>query len=207
MSLTRTAGSVTPNDSFVDSEGCHILLSDRFGTVIAETLIDIEDMNIAATVRWCLRRDKRGYVIGNRSRGNARALGRGRRVYLHRIIMDAPEGMEVDHIDGNILNNRRTNLRIVSRCENGQNIIKTQKSGFSNVYPLHGGWRAQVKVGGKSHSSPVVDTIEEAVVHAERLRKEHMPFHNPDRYRSAGPNRRQALCTVDGTHYAPLTGG
>lgn len=42
---------------------------------------------------------------------------------MHRLILrdDIPEGYEVDHIDGNSLNNRKSNLRIVTRLQNIQN--------------------------------------------------------------------------------------
>jgi len=42
------------------------------------------------------------------------------RVYLHRFLMDAPEGMVVDHIDGNPLNNCKANLRVTTQKINGQ---------------------------------------------------------------------------------------
>lgn len=40
---------------------------------------------------------------------------------LHRVIMNAPAGMEVDHIDGDGLNCRRYNLRICTRSQNRMN--------------------------------------------------------------------------------------
>src|SRR6185312_4468108 len=42
----------------------------------------------------------------------------GTTIYMHRSIMDAPNGMVVDHIDGDGLNNRRENLRIVTHGQN-----------------------------------------------------------------------------------------
>lgn len=48
-------------------------------------------------------------------------------VYLHRMILDAPTGMEVDHIDGDGLNNTRQNLRVVSHQKNIQAITSRRQ--------------------------------------------------------------------------------
>lgn len=55
---------------------------------------------------------------------------------LHRYIMKPPAGMVVDHINGNTLDNRRANLRIVTQAENAMNIHKRSKcpSGYRAVY-------------------------------------------------------------------------
>lgn len=39
-------------------------------------------------------------------------------IYLHRLIMNCPEGMVVDHINGDTLDNRKVNLRVCTRSEN-----------------------------------------------------------------------------------------
>jgi hypothetical protein len=41
---------------------------------------------------------------------------------MHRIIMNPPKGMEVDHIDGNGLNNQKSNLRVVTHWQNMCNV-------------------------------------------------------------------------------------
>lgn len=53
-------------------------------------------------------------------------------IRMHRLIMDAPENMEVDHINGDKLDNRRENLRLCTRTENMQN--KRGKAGCSSKY-------------------------------------------------------------------------
>ena len=59
----------------------------------------------------------------------------GKTILMHRLLLDAPEGMEVDHINGNGLDNRRANLRLVSLQQNRQNRSKgrNNQSGFKGV--------------------------------------------------------------------------
>lgn len=67
---------------------------------------------------------------------------------------DIPEGMEIDHINGNGLDNRIENLRLVSRVENGRNLKKksTNKSGVTGVSwsKDRNKWVASIMVGGKT---------------------------------------------------------
>lgn len=70
---------------------------------------------------------------------------------LHRWLMRAAFGEEVDHIDGDQTNNRRANLRIVSRSENMRN---RQRFGsaptiFKGVSKSGDKWRATIQVDGK----------------------------------------------------------
>jgi hypothetical protein len=51
---------------------------------------------------------------------------KGRTILMHRELMDPPKGMDVDHIDGNGLNNTRSNLRI---CTRRQNLCNRRPSG------------------------------------------------------------------------------
>lgn len=81
-----------------------------FGKMI---LLDDEDFEKYGHLRW--------YLSG----GKYAARKSGRRiVYLHRIIMDAPEGMVVDHRNHNTLDCRKQNLRICTQEENCRNTPK-----------------------------------------------------------------------------------
>jgi len=55
--------------------------------------------------------------------------------YLHRILMNAPPNMEVDHIDRDKLNNRLSNLRLCTRKQNLRNRskLKNNSTGFKGV--------------------------------------------------------------------------
>jgi hypothetical protein len=57
------------------------------------------------------------------------------RYYMHSVIMNSSQGMEVDHINKDGLDNRRENLRIATRTENNQNRDKNKNntSGYKGV--------------------------------------------------------------------------
>jgi hypothetical protein len=73
-------------------------------------------------------------------------------VRMHRIINETPDGFETDHIDGNGLNNQRSNLRTVTTRGNGQNRHVPKTSSFPGVSfrpRTKNPWRAQYSLDGK----------------------------------------------------------
>jgi len=90
----------------------------------------------------------------------------GKTIYLHRMIMDPPPGMTVDHINGDPLDNRRCNLRLATRSQNQMN-RRTQSnntSGFKGVslFKRTGKYRAYIMVAGKETHLGYFATAEEA---------------------------------------------
>jgi hypothetical protein len=78
------------------------------------TLVDQIDFEQLGHHEWFL--SKTGYVVGRVPHNRTYAL-----IYLHRLILDAPAGQQVDHINGDPLDNRRKNLRLATPQQNGQN--------------------------------------------------------------------------------------
>lgn len=83
-------------------------------------------------------------------------------VRMHRLIMAAPAGLEVDHINGNPLDNRRKNLRLCSHAENTRNTKIHNRTGFKGVQPNGKGWTAKIKTLGKTKYIGFYRTPEEA---------------------------------------------
>ena len=65
-----------------------------------------------------------GYTWTLVAAGYAGRNEKGKMVLMHRQIMNPPKGMVVDHIDGGVRNNRRSNLRICTRAQNVRNSAK-----------------------------------------------------------------------------------
>jgi hypothetical protein len=80
---------------------------------------------------------KWNYLLGGYAvRHTSRITSDHRIVYMHRVILNTPEGMYTDHINHNKLDNRRCNLRICTKSQNSVNskINKSNKSGYKGVY-------------------------------------------------------------------------
>lgn len=71
--------------------------------------------------------------------------------YMHREIMSPPNGVKVDHRDGNRLNNTRSNLRVATDSENRYNRGKQKNntSGYKGVYLINGKYYAAIQFDGK----------------------------------------------------------
>lgn len=118
------------------------------------------------------------YVIANSSTKGKR---KRETIYLHRLVIGAASGLEVDHEDHDTLNNTDTNLREVTHSQNQQNrkgAARNSKSGIRGVIwrPKDKKWRAQIKKGGKVMYFGEYKTIEEAEAVVIAARKEYMPF-------------------------------
>jgi len=109
------------------------------------TQIDAEDTDLIDRYNWqSLIGAKTIYAKTN----IPLPCGKLRSVYMHRLIMRPDDGMHVDHIDGNGINNTKANLRVAHAWQNMCNIglPKTNTSGIKGVR-LHkptGKWIAEI---------------------------------------------------------------
>jgi hypothetical protein len=74
-------------------------------------------------------------------------------IYMHRRIISAPDGIQVDHINGDTLFNSRSNLRLATQSQNQCNKIlqKNSTTGFKGVHfhKVNGVWTSYITVSGK----------------------------------------------------------
>ena len=108
---------------------------------------------------------------------------------MHRLINDTPDGYDTDHINGDKLDNRRSNLRTATRSENNFNTPPpiTNRSGFKGVW-WHDGqkrWWAHIQINGKRSHLGSFTTKEEAI-NARKIAEETIILNQF--------NRRERLC-------------
>lgn len=113
-------------------------------------LVDEEDFVALSRFRWSALP---GGGTQYAKRTVRREDGRETTEQMHRRIMGAPSGMDVDHINHDGLDNRRENLRVVTRRQNSQNLrgkpdCSSKYPGVSWVKALSK-WEAQAQVDGK----------------------------------------------------------
>lgn len=115
------------------------------GTAIT---VDDEDLAYLSQWKWHIRRGSRSVYAWARIERD----GVTKHTYMHRLLVDPPSGLLVDHINGDSLDNRRSNLRTATPSQNSQNRRTTPPSGYRGVTRHKGrNWQAQLTYGGKNH--------------------------------------------------------
>lgn len=151
--------------------------------------IDLADLDLARSpgVAWHASGGK-GWLAAYTQIRVARGKFLG--ISLHRLLMAAPEELEVDHINGDTLNCRRSNMRLATKAQNAQNKrpsgrnssgyrgvnIRRKVNRYGSRYTY---WRGSVKVGGKSFERmfPFTDEGKQTAIEWVRARRrELMPY-------------------------------
>lgn len=127
-------------------------------------LVDDEYFDLVSKYKWCCYEDCNTFYA---SRGVwNKSTKRTSSISMHRFIMNPVNNVQVDHINGDGLDNRKSNLRIVTRSQNIQNSRKRKdnKAGYKGVYWLkpNNRWRALITVNGKRVSLGLFDDRESA---------------------------------------------
>lgn len=162
------------NEVRIEGEVAYLRLSGRYAT--HEAIVDTADLPFLE------QHDRlwHGVILKNESIPRPTAYARGKErpkvVYLYRLILGAGKGQEVDHINHDPLDNRRSNLRLTTHAENLQNRAGAQRNSTTGVrgvvyLPKLGVYRAGLKLNGKFRHLGHFKTIEAAEMAAITGRK------------------------------------
>lgn len=128
-------------------------------------LVDDEDYERVSAFVWHIMRPKKRKAYA----ASYRYISKGvydNSLLLHRLILDAPKGTQVDHKNGDTLDCRRDNLRFATNSQNNQNKGKRSDntSGYKGVSWIEERrrWQAQIWSNGIKTFLGRFDTAEEA---------------------------------------------
>lgn len=134
-------------------------------------LIDEEDLTLLEKYKWNIcyfgRKNKIPYVRRVKTKPNRKS----QTVLLHREIMNLVDNknLYVDHINGDTLDNRKSNLRICSNAENSRNrkapnLKKVSKYKGVSFYKKAKKWYSRIKVNYKTYCLGSFNTEKEAAI-------------------------------------------
>lgn len=163
------------NEYEITKDGAWIYCFNRQEQPSGKFLIDEDDLEKVIQKKW--RFWKGRYYTGNQ-----------KPITIHQFLMNPAEGCVVDHINGNVADNRRSNLRVITQQKNLINkaIMSNNKSGVAGVCwdKQRNKWAAEIRMDNIKCALSRYNKIEDAVYaryYAElRLFKEFRPTRNDD---------------------------
>jgi len=142
-----------------NGDGTHTVILTRGKT----SLVDSADAAWVGQWSWCAYRGPHNdwYAVRTDYGGDTQ-----RTVRLHRALLSAPAELEVDHRNGEPLDNRRANLRLATNAQNAQNKRrgKRNSSGYKGVvWVAHcGKWEARIVAHGRKRQLGLYRDAEDA---------------------------------------------
>jgi hypothetical protein len=125
-----------------------------------KVLVDDEDYKLLNSVKWYA-----SYTSSNvYAIHSFRIKGIKRTVLMHQFILTPEDGFDIDHINGEGLDNRRCNLRLVTRRQNLQNRHTEKSSQYPGVSwnKRYKKYASQITINGKAHGIIMCDDEFEA---------------------------------------------
>lgn len=165
---TRIKNGKNPNSHIRQKVGNKYDLSGEYGVgwtsnTNKEFYFDLEDYNKISLYTWL--EDANGYIVDADSK-----------IFIHRVIMDCPDNLTVDHIYHHKNDNRKSKIRICTQSNNNMNRSKqtNNTSGVIGVY-FHkpsNSWCAYIKINGKQYRKYFQDK-KSAILFRKKMEEEY----------------------------------
>jgi len=142
------------NEIVLHCNYAEIILYNKKCEEVSRVKIDLEDVEKIKDTKWYL---KHGYAVGT--------VNDGKKLHLHRFIVNCPRDYFVDHINGDRLDSRKYNLRICTKAENSRNNLRKGKliNGIGFNVNKSGKWTATIMVDYKYIWLGTFKTEQEAI--------------------------------------------
>lgn len=129
-----------------------------------QTMVDDEDYQFLNQWKWYTT--TKGYAARRVHYPSTRDNQKFKGFLMHRVIAFAPDGTQVDHINGDKLDNRKANLRLATNAQNQMNKVTQSNSttGYKGVSfeKSIGRYRAYINFQGKRYNLKTFKTPEQA---------------------------------------------
>lgn len=148
-----------PNEYEVNGDISTIFLYNKNGDTVGKVVIDTEDLKTCLAYKWHIKKSLNTNYATSTTKD-------GKKILLHRLVLGYNGKLDVDHINGNGLDNRKSNLRVVTHSKN----ISNQRNPMAGIFRVKSGrFRASICHNYKTIYIGTYDTKEEAI--AERNKK------------------------------------
>lgn len=159
-----------------------IINSPKYGRL--ETLISTNKLKLVQDFGYwhAIKNNSGSFYVESTTIKN----GKQKNVYLHRLVTKCTNKMHVDHFNHDTLDNTDSNLRIVTRAENMQNLKGPHKDGTSGILGVtwrkdRKKWKAYMGINGKNIHLGLFSDIDEAERAVIEARSKHMTFFRNDK--------------------------
>lgn len=165
-------------------------------------IIDDADYEYVSKYKWTA---SNGRVVRRETLEN----GKRRVIYIHRDLLNPPDNLVVDHINGNAMDKRRGNLRICTHSQNSMNKrkpINSKNSSFKGILPQNGKYTVIIKREGKAYCGGTYETeIEAAIAYNQKAKELFGDFARlneiPPQYAEVIPKRVQGTSKYRGVSF------
>jgi hypothetical protein len=151
------------NKCHIDKKTVIVLIKSK--GEIHEAYVDYEDYPLISNYTWCRN------VVSGYAQTIDRITKKG--IYMHRLVMNATDE-EIDHINGNPLDNRKCNLRFCSSSQNKHNNLKHRKGIAGVSRHIDGGWDVRLQFNGVINRK-YFKSFDDAVAQYKQWEKEFNP--------------------------------